>query len=329
MAIIGIESLIYAVDDFEASIRFFLDFGLRLSNSEESVGIFVLPEGSRVIIRRRNDSGLSRSIIQGAGVHEVIWGVDSAEALEALAGDLAKDRVVRRDTDGTAHFQSDAGVAMGLRLFTKRPVHTAPDPLNSPGRINRLNSHRKWRKKAVPKTIGHVVFQLPDYERDDAFMCSRLHFRLSDSQLGFGKYLRADGTTAHHNLLLLNANAAVPGMDGRARFHHANFQVEDIDEVMVGANHMIRRGWPPSHLGLGRHRIDSALFYYLPCPAGGEAEYGADSDALDDSWVAREWPSPLFGFAHFVHNLPPFLAQEPRWAVNYIEDGAPADQGEH
>ena len=92
---------------------------------------------------------------------------------------------------------------------------------------------------------------------------------------------------------------------------------------MLGANHMERCGWPKSHFGLGRHRIDSALFFYLPCPAGGEAEYGADADYVDDSWVPRDWVEPLFGFAHFVHNLPPFLATEPAWDVRYLDAGAP------
>jgi catechol 2,3-dioxygenase-like lactoylglutathione lyase family enzyme len=276
------------------------------------------------------DPVLPRSAVRGPGVHEVIWGVDRAEALEALVAGLSTDREVRRDPDGTAHFQTDIGLAMGLRIFAKRPVASAPDPLNSPGRINRLNTHRKWRKRAFPKLIAHVVYQVPDYETADAFMCGRLNFRLSDWQRGFGKYLRADGSNEHHNLLLLNANAPVPGMDGVTRFHHANFEVEDIDEIMVGANYMTRHGWPPSHYGLGRHRIDSALFYYLPCPAGGEAEYGADGDAVDDGWVPRDWPSPLFGYAHFVHNLPPFLQQEPPWTFDYL--GATADGsdgGEH
>ena len=34
-------------------------------------------------------------------------------------------------------------------------------------------------------------------------------------------YLRADGSNNHHNLLLLNASAPFPGMDGLHRFHHA------------------------------------------------------------------------------------------------------------
>jgi hypothetical protein len=56
----------------------------------------------------------------------------------------------------------------------------------------------------------------------------------------------------------------------------------------------------------------------MPCPAGGEAEYGADADCLDDSWVPREFIEPLFAYSHFVHNLPPFLMPNPSWNFRYI-----------
>ena len=325
MAIIGIESLIYGVENVETSRRFFEDFGLDLVGDDGAAATFRLPEGSSVVIRHRDDAALPASEMVGDGVREVIWGVDSDDNLETLAAGLSRDREIRRDGDGTAHFLTDFGIAMGLRRFEKKPVAGAPDPLNAPGRIGRLNQHRKWRLRAYPKTIAHVVFAVPDYEAAHVFMRERLNFRLSDSQRGFGKYLRADGTNDHHNLLFLNALAPFPGMDGKLRFHHANFAVEDIDEIMVGANHMVRRGWAPSHFGLGRHRIDSALFYYIPCPAGGEAEYGADADYVDESWVPRDWVEPLFAYAHFVHNLPPFLMKPPSWNVAYltgIEGGA-------
>ena len=327
MAIIGIERLIYGVGDVAECARFFDDFGLVRDVEEEADAVvFVLPEGSRVVLRHRDDPALPATIMAGDGVREVIWGVSDARSRDRLAQGLARDHAVTLDADGTAHFVADFGVAMGLRVFDRKPVVTAPDPLNSPGQINRLNQHRKWRLRARPKVIAHVVFAVPGYEAGYTFMRDRLGFRLSDSQQGFGKYLRADGSTNHHSLLLLNANAPFPEMDGQLRFHHANFGVEDIDEIMVGANYMMRKGWDASHMGLGRHRIDSALFYYIPCPTGGEAEYGADSDAVDDSWVPRHWSNPLFAFAHFVSNLPPFLAEEPSWDFVYITDGdAPLD----
>eukprot|EP00456_Euglypha_rotunda_P015292 TRINITY_DN1489_c0_g1_i9.p1 TRINITY_DN1489_c0_g1~~TRINITY_DN1489_c0_g1_i9.p1 ORF type:complete len:232 (-),score=35.04 TRINITY_DN1489_c0_g1_i9:151-846(-) len=209
---------------------------------------------------------------------------------------------------------------MGLRVFAKKPVISSPDPINAPGHVNRLNRNRRYRKRAVPKVIQHVVFAVDNFELCFKFLCERLDFRVSDYQPNYGLYARADGANNHHNIFLLNARLPFPGLDGETRFHHANFGVEDIDEMLVGANHMIRRGWEASHFGLGRHRTDSALFYYLPCPAGGEAEYGADADYLDDAWVPRYWTSPLFGYSHFVHNLPQFLMDEAAWDVRYLTD---------
>ena len=319
MTIIGIERLVYRVGDVAESARFFDDFGL-LREEEEADGVasFLLPEGSRVVLRHRDDPALPETKMVGDGVCEVVWGVCDLAARNRLIAGLKIDRDVAVGGDEIARFMTDFGVPMGLRVFDKKTVVTAPDPQNSPGRINRLNIHRKWRLRALPKGIAHVVFNVPDYEAGHAFMRDRLGFRMTDSQRGFGKYLRAPGNNAHHALLLLNANAPIPGNDGTIRFDHANFAVEDIDEIMIGANYMARRGWSPSPMGLGRHRVDSALFYYIPCPAGGEAEYGADQDAVDDGWVPRDWINPLFGVAQYVSNIPPFLLEEPEWKFEYI-----------
>lgn len=324
MSIVGIERLVYAVNDLEQSTCFFDDFGLSRDPSTPDESIFLLPEGSRVVLRPAGDAALPKeSRINGHGVHEVVWGVDTADSLDRLLEGLSSDLELVEGEDGIHHFLPPCGIPMGLKLFTKRPVISAPDPVNAPGAIRRLNHHRKWRRRAHPKVIAHVVFAVPEFDTAYVFMMDRLGFRLTDSQRGFGVYLRADGTTNHHNFLLLNANAPLPDMDGTLKFHHANFGVEDIDEIMIGANHMVRRGWEASHFGLGRHRIDSALFYYLPCPAGGEAEYGADSDCVDDGWVPRNWDNPMFGYAQHVHNLPPFLRDEPEWLVSYMD----ADSG--
>ena len=320
VAITGIESLTYRVADLAASRRFFEDFGLQPAAAPDGRIRFELPEGSSVLLMEDGDPLLPTSELVGAGVCEVVWGVSSADELERLATDLSRDRDVRRDNDGSAHFLTDFGIAMGLRVFSRKPVVCAPEPVNAPGRVLRLNQHRRWRRRAYPKGISHVVFAVPGFDTCHLFMTGRLGFRVTDEQVGFGWYLRADGTTNHHNLLLLNAHAPLPDMDGELRFHHANYAVEDLDEMMVGANHMQRRGWEPSHFGLGRHRVDSALFYYLPCPAGGEAEYGADADCVDDAWVPRRWPEPLFAYAHFVHNLPPFLRTPPDWRIEYPSD---------
>jgi hypothetical protein len=61
---------------------------------------------------------------------------------------------------------------------------------------------------------------------------------------------------------------------------------------------------------------------YLPCPTGGQAEYGADSDYLDDSWVPRVW-NPMFGFFSFAHNLAPFMMDAAPWEWDYAPGYTP------
>ena len=318
MPIIGIESLIFGVGDLPACSRFFEDLGLPLVRNGEATSHFKLANGSNVHLHPSNSPLLPARQGDPTGVREVVWGVDSASSRDAMGEDLARDHSITRDGDGTIHFDPGFGVPMALRLFDKRRVTNAPEPLNAPDVVNRLNRPKKWRRRALPKVISHVVFAAHDHLAAAEFMCRRLNFRISDIQESFAVYLRADGTTDHHNFLLVNASLPLPGFDGTDRFHHANFSVEDLDEIMVGVNYMQRRGWPSSEVGLGRHRIDSALFYYFPSPAGGEIELGADADQIDDSWIPRRWPVPLFAYAIFVHNLLPFLQTEPEWTFEYI-----------
>ncbi|MEL0250754.1 MAG: VOC family protein [Novosphingobium sp.] len=334
MAINGLASLIYGVEDVALCTRFFVDFGLPLESTGPQESVFRLAENSTVVIRPEAAAKPEGSGIVGPGVQETVLGVDCAANLEKLAARVAVDRTVTRDAAGVVHFIADGGIPMALAVFDKKPVISSPDPLNAPGHVNRLNRNRRYRRRAIPRVLQHVVFAVQNFEQTFKFFAERLDFRISDYQPTYGIYARCDGANNHHNMFFLNANLPFPGLDGQTRFHHANFGVEDLDEIMAGANYMARQGWDPSHLGLGRHRTDSALFYYLPCPTGGEAEYGADGDYIDDAWVPRYWTSPAFGYTHWVHDLPHFLIEEPKWDVRYLgEDdyieGAPRPPAPH
>lgn len=322
MAITGIERIIYCVDDVAQSTAFFEDFGLPLHSRTAQGTRFQLPNNSRVYIRALSSDPVPGSQVAGSGVHEVVWGVDTEESLEALVAGIAADREVRRDSDGIAHFIADGGIAMGLRHWPEKRLVIAPaDPINSPGKPQRMNMHRRWIERARPKEINHLGFLVPDRDALTGFLETRLHFRLSDRQREFGIYYRADGTFDHHNIALINSNAGLPGMDGKLRFHHAMYLVTDIDEIMAGKVWVEKRGWQKSDLGLGRHRIASSLFYYFPCPAGGEAEYGADSDLLDDSWIPRDF-DPMTGLAHWMHDIPDWW-QGGNWDVVLDQASAP------
>jgi catechol 2,3-dioxygenase-like lactoylglutathione lyase family enzyme/extradiol dioxygenase family protein len=304
MAILGIESLIYGVNDIAESERFFDDFGLFKVQSSRDRVLFDLDEGSHVELKIISDPSLPKTVLAGTGVRETVWGVDTIENLEALVSSLEVDREVRRDKDGTAHFLTDCGLAFALRVYKKRGLISCPDPTNSPGNEARVNKSRKWWIRAKPKGIEHIVFAVEDYMKSYRFLEERLGFKLSEYQVEFGIYLRCDGSTDHHNIMLHDFNKG--GASGYPVFDHANFIVENIDEMQAGANYMTRKGWSYGPLGIGRHRIASALYCYLKSPAGGEVEYGCDSDRIDDHYVPREWDM-LFGLQSWMSFPPDFV----------------------
>jgi len=326
MAILGIETAIFGVEDLELCARFWEDFGLKPVRRDANEAVFEVATGSKVVVRRRAETGVA-DWFDWNGVKEVIWGVDTAENLEALVADLSRDREVRRDPDGTAHTVGDDGIPFGLRVWAKRPVLSQPDPVNAPGNIQRLNLHRKWRHRAFPKAIHHVVFFSDDYVKTYEFYRDRLGFRMSDHSKGLGVFARADGTNEHHSIFWVNT--ALPMTPGRQGFMHLAFGVEDIDEIMLGANVMEQRGWvntsPNSQGYLSRHRISSALYYYIDNPNGGEAEYHADTDYLDDNWVPRAWDWK-FGSLLWATRTPSFFVSENTdWDVEFDADESSLD----
>ncbi len=317
MAIVGIDTLLYGVQDLEKATQFLDDFGLQRLSSNAEETIYRLAEGSTVIVRSIDHASMpDDSAYTGFGVKETIWGVDTEDNLQRLVDDLKQDREVTLGDDGAWRFYSDCGLPLALRVFGRQKVIYSTDPINSSGNINRLNQHRKWRRRAIPKTINHVVFAVKDYWKTFAFFRDRLNFRMSDHQKGIGTYLRADGAHEHHNTFLLNCE--VPGAGGIPRFHHTCFGVEDFDEVMIGSNHMTKRGWTHGFLGIGRHRIGSAIFCYFDSPVGGETEYGADTDYLDDNWIPREWEF-RFGTASWMTKPPAFMMDEIPWDVGFYQ----------
>lgn len=312
MAITGVKSIHYRVADSEQlqrSRRFFQEFGLALQTESPDQSVFGLPDGAQVRLQLAEAAAF-----QTAVAVETIWGVNSPEALAELVESLSRDLDLAQDERGDWRFVTPCGLPMGLGLFDRRVPLSRPDPLNAPGNVQRLNQWRKWRFRAQPKTINHVVYGVDSYKDSWDFFRHRLGFRLSDHSKGLGVFLRADGANEHHNLFLSNAHYRGPS---KPSFQHACFGVEDIDELMVGANHMQRLGHV-SQFGVGRHRIASALFWYVDCPAGGEAEYGADTDYLDDGWVPREWDAK-FGFIGWASHLPPFMQDEALRDVRLLE----------
>ncbi|HMP55039.1 MAG TPA: VOC family protein [Novosphingobium sp.] len=318
MPLTGLAEIIFAVDDVVHCTGFLEDFGLTVLEASSTGSLLEVLSGQRVRVYRLGDPRVPASDLAGPGVHEAIWACPDEADLESLVADLSRDHAISRDADGTAHFVTGFGQAIGLRLFRPPPIAAPTSPTNTPGIVNRLNLPRKWMDRAIPKTISHVVWGQTDVDKALDFYTTRLGFRLTDMQKGVGCYIRCGRSTNHHNIALASADLTHFGFSGKFQFHHVNFGVTDIDEIMAGKNYLERRGRDTSGMGLGRHRISSELFLYLKSPAGGEIEYGADCDQVDEHWRPRLWGANFAAFA-WVHNQPEFLkAAEPDWDVGYV-----------
>lgn len=317
MSITGIAEITYGVEDLENSIGFFEDFGLSKLDSSNDHAVFEVVSGQRVNLYRMGDSRVPQSGLVGPGVHECVWAVPGQADLDALVRGLSRDHEVVTDASGTAHFVTAFGQAIGLKVFQPRAFTCAPSPANAPGIVNRLNTPRKWPTRAIPKTISHIVWGFMDVNETLAFYRDRLGFKITDFQKGVGVYIRAGRSTNHHSIMVADANSGAFGFNGVFRFDHVNFGVEDFDELMAGKNYLERRGHKDKGWGMGRHRVSSELFLYLPSPAGGEVEYGADCDQVDDQWRPRVWGANFAAFT-FMHNMPEWYRDyEPDWDVSY------------
>ena len=51
---------------------------------------------------------------------------------------------------------------------------------------------------------------------------------------------------------------------------------------------MLKKGYK-AYSSPGRHIMGSNIFWYFNAVCGGQTEYSADMDLLDDNWKAREW----------------------------------------
>lgn len=290
MPIMRVESLIYGVTDVDAGIRYYDDWGLEAVERGSQGAVFKTPSGQTIHLRSTDDSSLPTAPDgDHSTVRQTIWGVDSAADLEALGAELAKDRDVARAPDGSISAVDECGFSIGLAITQPAAVEVEPPRVNLNENSQRLNNAVPAKPQARPLRLGHVVFFIPEDNADRAvsFYIDRLGFRLSDRTVGRGDFMRCAGSRDHHNLFLLRR-------DGTAAFNHAAFEVCDFDEIMMGGTFMKNSGWSPETTP-GRHILGSNLYWYFRNPCGGNTEYFADMDCMDDNWEPRIWQtSPGF-----------------------------------
>jgi hypothetical protein len=283
--IVGIEKLYYGVEDMDASIRFHQDLGMEKEESGRHGADFRLRNDTHVHLRAANDASLPPATIRwlphltGSTVREVIWGVDNAATLEAVATEISRDREVTRDAAGVLHTVDDCGFHIGFMVTKRKDVAVEFPPVNTVGRNLRRNRQAEGtqRRRVGPYRAGHVVYWVPgDLVKLANFYIGRLKFRLTDEGPAM-RFMRCAGSSDHHSLLFQREG----DFNG---FQHVAYEYRDFDEVMMAGSHLVAQGWK-SNTGPLRHNVSSTCSWYVWNPAGGAAEVYSDMDCVDDDWV--------------------------------------------
>ena len=276
MKILRIEELAFGAEDLAAGIRYFDDWGLQRVVRGDRGADFTMPSGQTIKVRDAADPSLPPADERGSTLREAIWGVDTPRGLDEVARELARDRELTRDGDGTLHTRDPHGFAIGFRV-------AAPKAVAEPSPRARLNKPFDGSARVRPKRVGHLVYSVTRAREQEgaSFYIDRLGFRISDRSHDFGDFLRAAGALDHHNLGLFNFR-------DKAAFGHIAFEVDSFDEVMLAGQHMLKQGWQPMNKP-GRHIVGSNTYWNFKSPCGGSTEYFSDMDLMDDNWQPRIW----------------------------------------
>ena len=284
MTIKRVEGIRYGVEDMPECIEFLENWGLEKLESGETGAEFTTPENQTISLRLKTDPVLPPTNEDGPTAREITWGVDTMEALSQLGSELATDREVTDNGSEGLQTQDDSGNYFALRLADIKEAHQPEPQMNFHERITRTNE-RHWPEERVrPLRIGHVVYSLPEEGNWEAaqFYMDRLNFLLSDRSTDGGTFMRCDGSNFHHSLFLFHRQGT------HRYFNHVAFELNSFDQMMFGGTQMQAHG-AISVSGPGRHSLGSNWFWYFNNPCGGDIEYFADMDRLDENWEPGFW----------------------------------------
>ncbi len=279
----GLAHVRFRAPDLDRMECFLTDFGLvRAARDERALYMRATDPAHHVHVTELGEPGFAGFAFAASTREDLdrLAGSPAAtgpvEAMDAPGGGA---RVTLRDPDGLA-VEVVHGVAAAA------PLPTGPDSAyNWGGRRVRLGTPTRLQAGTCPvKRLGHVVLLTPDFRRKQSFYERHFGIIASDeiypdddperTMMAFSRVDRGDDFVDHHTLALIEGDAA--------RFHHAAFEVENFDAVVLGHEHLRARGYDHA-LGIGRHYLGSQIFDYWLDPWGNRVEHWTDGDLLNRS----------------------------------------------
>src|SRR5262245_2618959 len=196
MTITRIEAVTFGVLDLSACVRFFDDLGLEQAEIGATGAAFRTPEGQMVHLRMADDPALPAPAAEAPTLREIVWGVDTRDAVVAIGAELAKDRAVTADADGTLHALDTTGFGIGFAVSAQRAADAgAPRRYNVQRTVNRWNEPVTAYQRPHPIRLLHVTLDIPKQGCEQAidFYLSRLRFRPIDRVMDTGTFMQCEG----------------------------------------------------------------------------------------------------------------------------------------
>ncbi|MEV0185648.1 VOC family protein [Streptomyces sp. NPDC050625] len=234
------------------------------------------------------------------------WELPGPAELEAAAAELEAAGVAvkyadeellrRRDVLGLLQLEDPNGIR--IELF--HGARTATAPFVSPTGARFVTGDQG---------LGHVVFNVDDYDATFRFYTELLGFKVSDfCDLGRKRIAFLHTNPRHHSLafagLVVDPERKPKKDIDPGELFHFMLEVDDYDTVGHAYDRCLDGGAPIA-LTIGRHSNDKMLSFYAITPSGFEVEYGYGAITVSDPWVATR----VDGTSLWGHHRPPRPAQ--------------------
>lgn len=285
MSVIKVEDIAYvrfSAPELDSVKAFFEDFGLVAAEASSDGVLRMRAAGTEpyVYVCEQGPPGFVSVALRASSLEDLhILSQAERVPVDDLDGP-AGGRVVRLlDPDGfrveivagqTRASTRPLPVASGWNFGATRSRHGAPKRL-TPGPSSVLR-------------LGHLVLLVGDLASSWTWWQDRFGLLASDDVRApdgaqaavFARCDRGSEPVDHHTINL----AAVPGKS--PQFHHAAFEVADLDSLWTGHNHLLQKGYRHSW-GVGRHVLGSQVFDYWLDPFGNRVEHWTDGDLFPAS----------------------------------------------
>jgi catechol 2,3-dioxygenase-like lactoylglutathione lyase family enzyme len=268
----------FAAPDLEAMQRFLGDFGLVadtiVADTLYARGTDASPYVHVTELGEPRFVGLAFQAESAADL-EAASQLEGASAVEKIDAPGGGQRVCFEDPDGLV-----VEVVHGREELSPLPV-LGSDPLNRGSDRQRFGKLQRLQAgPAAVKRLGHAGIHCNDIATSVGWYKARFGFISSDEVFlgdesnvvaAFMRCDRGDAFVDHHTLVCVGS--------GRSGLDHAAFEVEDIDSVMLGHDHLEQAGYAHA-AGIGRHILGSQVFDYWDDPWGHRVEHFTDGDLL-------------------------------------------------